>query len=385
MTRIRATRRCPALLAAAWMLLVVLSGCGGGAPPGSSGEQHDSSSGESDPVRVRYTATSLVDGEKHRQEYEVIADAYRRFRVTFTANDSEDPPAGSRIVWDGKALLEYFPNSDPPYNRTEDPGQDQRPSFAFKPGTDEFSTLCPSAKHVGTDTIVGRVALHYDCGRIQNPDGSGQDAHQVWIDEATGLLLKDSGEGFTTVATEFTPNPAIDENTFSTTLPTGAEDAAHPRVDGFRLPRVGGGEVAFDDYRGQPLIIVAGPATGVRQLVTRLLPMTGGGAKPRLLGMLIVVPPEDWKGSLTNPEDAKSFSDSVSKSAGTFKVPVGIDIKGAASYSFTRLVPEIQPGQPDHLVRTAVALIRSDDTVERVATDTTATDTQLQTWIAALA
>jgi hypothetical protein len=210
------------------------------------------------------------------------------------------------------------------------------------------------------------------------------DAHQLWLDEATGLLLKDSGDGFTTVATEFSPNPPIDESTFSTAVPEGAEDAAHPRVADFRLPRVGGGEVALADYRGHPLIIVAGPATGVRELVARLLPMTGGGAKPHVVGMLVVVPPDDWKGSLENPEDARSLADSVSRSVGTFQVPVGIDIKGAAGYSFTRLVEEIQPGQPGHLVRTAVALIRSDGTVDRVETDGTATDAQLRAWIGAL-
>jgi len=198
-----------------------------------------------------------------------------------------------------------------------------------------------------------------------------------------GVAPEDSGEGFTTAATELSPDPAIDENTFSTQVPKGAKDAAHPRVDDFRLPRVGGGEVALADYRGQPLIIVAGPVAGVRQLVNRLLSMTGGGTKPQVVGVLVAVPPEDRKGSLLNPEDAKSFADSVSESAGTFEVPVGIDIKGAASYSFTGLVPEIQPGQPGHLVRTAVALIRSDGTVDRVATDT-ATDVQLGSWIADL-
>jgi hypothetical protein len=101
----------------------------------------------------------------------------------------------------------------------------------------------------------------------------------------------------------------------------------HPRVDDFRLPRLGGGELALADYRGPPLIIVVGPAAGVRELVARLLPMTGRGTKPQVMGMLVVVRPDGWKGSLENPEDARSFADSVSKSAGTFPVPVGIDVK----------------------------------------------------------
>jgi outer membrane lipoprotein-sorting protein len=226
MTRIICNLRCPCLVAVGLALLVGLACCGGGLREASSGGPEASSSGGSGAVRVRYSATSSTDGVEQHQKTEVITDGDRRFRVTFTANDSEGPPGGSRIVWDGKTLLEYFPDGDPPYSRTENPPQEQRPIYVFKPGTDEFSTVCPTAKRVGTDTIVGRVAVHYACSRVQNADGTEQRAHQLWLDEATGLLLRDSGDGFTTVATEFSPNPPIDESTFSTKVPEGAEDAA---------------------------------------------------------------------------------------------------------------------------------------------------------------
>jgi hypothetical protein len=123
--------------------------------------------------------------------------------------------------------------------------------------------------------------------------------------------------------------------------------------------------VALDTYLGRPLVIVAGDPEGIRQTVQRLLALTGGGIKPQLIGMLIAIPPEGWKGSLLDPEDAKSFADSVTKSAGTFKVPVAIDPKGGGSYQITGPAG-IEAG---HTRPTAVGFVRSDGTLAHVTTD----------------
>ena len=96
---------------------------------------------------------------------------------------------------------------------------------------------------------------------------------------------------------------------------------------------------------------MTGPADGIRAQLDRLLPMTAGGKKPAVIGLLIAIPPSDSKGSLLNPEDEKAFVDSVDKSAGRFAVPVGIDVKGAAGYPLTGGIPEMLPSEPDYQTR----------------------------------
>jgi hypothetical protein len=93
-------------------------------------------------------------------------------------------------------------------------------------------------------------------------------------------------------------------------------------------------------------IVVVGDAEGIRATVQRLLPLTAGGHQPQVVGMLIAPPSPDWQGSLLNPEDARSLADAVSKSAGSFAVPVGIDFKGAASWPLTSTAG-VEPGHRD--------------------------------------
>jgi hypothetical protein len=320
--------------------------------------------------------------DAQRLQFEVIADGDRRSRLVFTESESGDAPPGSRIVWDGKAILEYYPDRDPRYNRIDNPDEQQivGSMFVFEPGRSRFAQRCGDAKRLRTQTLIGTVAVRYACARTESGGQVSWEAHEMSLDQATGLLLRDSGDDFTMVVTEVSRNPNIDEDTFSTTLPEGAEDTAHPKLDDFRLPRVGGGEVALADYPGRPLVIVAGDAEGIRRTVQRLLPLTGGGTKPQALGMLTATPPEEWKGSLLNLDDAKSFAASVSKTAGTFNVPVAHRPQGGAGYQITE-VAGIEAGQTRP---TAVGFTRSDGTLAHVTTDT-ATDAELRNQIDDLA
>jgi outer membrane lipoprotein-sorting protein len=353
--------------AGALAVLAVVAGCGQGEQPRSVGG--------ADLVRVQYTVTFSVEGEEQRQEMEVIADGDRRARLTITA--SPDETAGTTTVWDGTAVLTYDKNSDPPYNRIENPKQEsgELPVFVYQPGSDRFAQACVDARRVGIHTLIGRAAVRYACAPSE-AGGEGRPAHEMSLDQATGLVLKDTGDDATVLATKVDFNPVIAAETFSTKLPEGAENAAQPKLDHFRLPRVGGGELALDTYLGRPLVIVAGDPEGIRQMVQRLLPLTGGGTKPQLLGMLIAIPPENWKGSLLDPEDAKSFADSVSKSAGTFKIPVAIDPKGGAGYQITGPAG-VEAGQTRP---TAVGFVRSDGTIAHITTDK-ATDDELRNQI----
>jgi outer membrane lipoprotein-sorting protein len=357
--------------AGALAVLAVVAACG-------DGEPRTSSIGGSDLVRVRYTVTFSAEGEQQRQEMEVIADRDRRARLTITASPDETA-VGTVTVWDGTAVLTYDKFSDPPYNRIENPEQEQFgevPVFVYQPGSDRFAQACADARRVVTETLIGHAAVWYACAPSEAGGEGPREAHEMSLDQATGLVLKDTGDGVTLLATKVDFNPAIAADTFSTKVPEGVENAAQPKLANFRLPQVGGGELALDTYLGQPLVIVAGDPEGIRLMVQRLLPLTGGGTKPRLLGMLIAIPPEDWQGSLLDPEDAKSFSDSVSKSAGTFKVPVAIDPKGAAGYQITGPAG-IEAGQTRP---TAVGFIRSDGTIAHATTDKV-TDDELRNQI----
>jgi len=91
------------------------------------------------------------------------------------------------------------------------------------------------------------------------------------------------------------------------------------------------------------------------------------------------ITPQDWKGSLLNPKDVDQLAASISKSAGTFAVPVGLDFKGAASSVFTGDVTV-----PPDLTQVTIALVASDGTFAHVATAGEMTDANLRKWIDAL-
>jgi hypothetical protein len=195
--------------------------------------------------------------------------------------------------------------------------------------------------------------------------------HELSLDQATGLLLKDAGTTFTTVARQIELDVTVAADTFSNDLPAGAKDAAHPQFRDFRLPRVGGGHLAWADFP-PPLVIVVGDAAGIRAMVARLLPLTHGGVNPPVIGLLVAIPPADWQGSLLNPSDAASLAAQVAQAAGRFPIPVGVDIKGAASYQIAQ-AGGVDAGQTGPSV---VGFVASDGTMalDQVITDTAPDD-----------
>jgi hypothetical protein len=121
------------------------------------------------------------------------------------------------------------------------------------------------------------------------------------------------------------------------------------------------------------------PGGGDLQEIKRLLPMTANATKPQVLGLLYAIPAEDWTGSLLNPADETSFAESVAKSAGTFDVPVGIDIKGNAAYQISLAAGVDASTTPP----TTVGFVRTDGTLAQITTDA-ATDAELRSKIADL-
>ncbi|WP_132189458.1 MULTISPECIES: hypothetical protein [Kribbella] len=342
-----------------------------------------------------------TDDDGGSESFEVIADGNRRFRLTVLTGSE----AGYYQVWDGKALLLYNPDEDPQYRRIENPGEDESPdlTFFYRTDTEEFEQLCPAAKRLGTRTLFGRKAVRYHCDKVESSDQMpDMDAREIALDEKTGLVMV---YGSSDVITEVTFDPVIAADTFSTELPPGADssvatpegestdvppdaestevppdggDVEPNEIGSFRLNAVGGGFVNSTSYRGKPFVIVAGSADGIRTALGRLLPMTRAG-KPPVVGFLLVMPPEDWKGSLLNPKDVDQLAASISKSAGTFAAPVGLDFKGAASWVFSGDMTV-----PPDLTQVTIALVASDGTFAHVTPAREVTDANLRNWIAAL-
>ena len=389
----------PAKMAIVAVVLAVAaaSGCGGQQAGSGSALPSATSTASPDLVRIRGTFT---DDESGPESFELFADGNRRFRLTMLTGRA----AGYSQVWDGKVLLIYSPEEEPKYQRIEDPGTDDSPdsTFFYRPGTEKFEELCPATKRLGTKTLFGRTAVRYHCDKVESSDQPAVDAREMALDEKTGLVMD---YGALEVITEVTFGPVIKADTFSTELPPGAgssavtpegestdvppdaestdvppggDEVGPNEIGSFRLNAVGGGFVDSTSYRGKPSVVVAGSADGIRSALGRLLPMTRAGKAP-LVGFLLVMPPENWKGSLLNPKDVDQLAASISKSAGTFAVPVGLDFKGAASSVFTGDITV-----PPDLTQVTIALVASDGTFAHVTPARELTDANLRNWIDAL-
>ncbi|TCN35569.1 hypothetical protein EV644_115133 [Kribbella orskensis] len=338
-----------------------------------------------DLVRLRYKEVTESDAGA----VEIIADGNRRYRMTVYTG----PEAGSFQVWDGDTILTYNLHGDPKYQRQEQPNEDEfpRPTFFFTGGTEAFRQTCPNARRLGPKTVLGRSAVRYACDKVvAEPTApiEPREAREIALDEQTGLMLQDGPDA----PAEVTFGPPTNAGTFSTSLPPGVEatpspggeETAEGALGGFLVPAVGGGHLDAASYRGKPVVVVTGPADGIRTEVARLLPMTAGGKKPAVIGLLIAIPPSDWKGTLLNPADVKAFVDSVDQTAGRFAVPVGIDVKGAAGYSMTGGIPEMLPSEPGYETSVAIAMVNSIGDLARVTLADEVDDAELRGWLAGL-
>jgi hypothetical protein len=80
-----------------------------------------------------------------------------------------------------------------------------------------------------------------------------------------------------------------------------------------------------------------------------------------------------------NPKDVDQLAASISKTAGSFAVPVGLDFKGVATGMFMRDITV-----PPDLTQVTIALVASDGTFAQVTPAREVTDANLRNWIAAL-
>jgi MYXO-CTERM domain-containing protein len=123
-------------------------------------------------------------------------------------------------IRNGNRALMYNEDAEPAYTVLE--AADEYPEQFFEelslgPESPQFQQACPGAKPSGERTILGRDAVGYAC-EPRDPCSSTK-SEEIWLDKATGLLL----EFGVKKAKEVTVDPVIDETTFATTPPAGAD------------------------------------------------------------------------------------------------------------------------------------------------------------------
>jgi len=96
-------------------------------------------------------------------------------------------------------LLDYDPTNEPKYTRTENVEADQRPAFVLPEGSSDFTRACPGARRLGTHTVLGRGAIRYACAASAGQDTAPK-PEVISLDQATRLLLRQSGAGYTAEA-----------------------------------------------------------------------------------------------------------------------------------------------------------------------------------------
>lgn len=250
--------------------------------------------------------------------------------------------------------------------------------FVLHDNDGTLAVWCPGAKKAGTAEVLNQPTRHYTCTKW-NPDAdaSGPTVQELWVDQHTGLVMQwNVSDLYHATASQVDNDPTLTASTFALPPPSGAQDQQHLAAS-FTVPSLRGGELSAVSYRRAPLVIVSGDAASIRALVDRLLPMTGGGKSPRVIALLAFNDFTRWKGSLLNPTDVAALVKLVSASAGTFKVPVGIDFKGGAAEQLAHLFDVRRGGSH---TEAHVVLIDSAGTVARVAL-AGATDDELKGWI----
>lgn len=359
--------------------LLVLSGCGAG--------QVGDASTDGNAIRVRYE--SLQEGGESGGEVQVqdVIAQGDRFRMSLGDPANEDQ-VYLTVVWDGDAML-LLENEDA--SRQEDPPPEERPtSFVMRSGDAAFEILCPGGERQGSAQVAGRAGTVYSCPAREG-DGTGGESSQLTLDDETGLLLSIVSASSRLVAIEVETDVAVDDGTFSTELPPGAQGEGEGVDDGTgapppltatdSVPLAGGGELRLEDVRQGPSLVVIGELPGVTAMLARVLPKTQQGTAPPvyvLLNPILFDEPDSSDLPLASPEGEQKLIADVSAQVAGIPVPVGIDIKGGAAGEDLRSFEELMAGT------TVLAAIDDSGALAWRMTDAELADSteQLDTWIA---
>jgi len=202
-----------------WLRLVGLglvvasltAGCGSDSAGGNSGALQ---------IHFDYVREGVGEGGGGRVVMDVIVLGAEKSRTTKAVYFDGELDETFLTIRNGNRALMYNEDAEPEYRVLE--AVDEHPEFFFEelslgPEIPQFQEACPGAKPSGERTILGRDAVGYAC-EPRDPCSSTK-SEEIWLDMATGLLL----EFGVKKATEVTVDPVIDENTFSTTPPAGAD------------------------------------------------------------------------------------------------------------------------------------------------------------------
>ena len=216
----------PGLLALGLLVTMLTAGCGS-ADNATAAKPGPKPSSDTAPqaIQIHYTTlpTPGMETEEYRVETDVIARGDQsRTRMSWYV-DNGPPDEDFVMVLDGNRALVH---SVPPRNQyqvmeaaDEHPDDLLLESRPLKPGSYAFRQMCPDASlKASSRTILGREAVGYTCV-WDDPDQSMRQAPELWLDEATGMML----EYGRTKARKVTLDPEIDETTFSTKPPAGAK------------------------------------------------------------------------------------------------------------------------------------------------------------------
>jgi hypothetical protein len=145
------------------------------------------------------------------------------------------------------------------------------------------------------------------------------------------------------------------------------------QVPDFTVERLGGGELAWGDYRGKPVVIVVGNGVQVASMVGRLRPVVEKGARhPVLIGLVT-----DLSGDKFNPRPVAEIEAEV----GDLGVPVGYAAAPLSAVWF--LDAAANRGSQNSWGEGVVAFVDDSGAVTQFARPSTS-DTQLAEWSRAL-
>ncbi len=279
--------------------LLFLAGCGAQTQPSSSSDVSSSSA-----VAAHYRwEPNAAEGAV---EFHAVADSAGRLRATMVLY-ADEAPEEYTLVWDGQRIMEYSDTSvveytvyEAPFERHEDDMTFLLEAFLPQPDNESFSKTCPGARRIGTETLVGRDAIGYSC-ESEPRQGDFLRFREIWIDDATGLMLKN--DLFKAETVDSTPD--IEDDTFSTQPPAGSSSEvvpASPEAGGqapdFRLPLRDGGTISREDLIGEPFILAFFPADlvfdssgeicpGCMDTLVTLQELTANGTDPAVVAVRV--------------------------------------------------------------------------------------------------
>lgn len=189
--------------------LLLVAGCG--SRIAGSGEDVSTIAG-SEPIEVKYVMRGyrihvITDGGRARVKFQIGPGPYAEKIL---------------LVWDGTRIMEFSNSNATPYTIYEHPDEQRDLMKTVATWADRRPDTTGCVK-IGPTTIIGRPAVGYRCPPA-NPTRRRFGSTVIWIDQATGILLKNQvSKNVFMVAQTLDLHPTVDASTFSTEPPDDAD------------------------------------------------------------------------------------------------------------------------------------------------------------------